>query len=86
MSATNQPEEVLRDIEVAPLDVDDESYAQSGYARQPSRSSEGSRRDDIEADDNSDDEYYENPVELIREFGNNPLMERYDTSCVFNNQ
>lgn len=27
--------------------------------------------------DDSDDEYYENPVDLIREFGNNPLMERY---------
>jgi hypothetical protein len=29
-----------------------------------------------EDSDNSDDEYYENPADIIREFGNNPLMER----------
>lgn len=30
----------------------------------------------IPADDESDDEYYENPVDLIKEFGTHPLMER----------
>jgi hypothetical protein len=29
------------------------------------------------AEDSDDDDVYEDPVELIREFGNNPLMERY---------
>lgn len=31
---------------------------------------------DISADSESDDEYYENPVDLIKEFGSHPLMER----------
>ena len=31
---------------------------------------------DAAADNESDDEYYENPVDLIKEFGTHPLMER----------
>ena len=31
---------------------------------------------DATADSESDDEYYENPVDLIKEFGTHPLMER----------
>ena len=30
-----------------------------------------------ENSDSEDEEYYENPVELIRDFANNPLMQRY---------
>ena len=32
--------------------------------------------DDPEAESDEEDEYYENPVELIKEFGTHPLMER----------
>ena len=37
---------------------------------------EGTSGAAIPADDESDDEYYENPVDLIKEFGTHPLMER----------
>ena len=40
---------------------------------------EGGRKHSVQeasADDESDDEYYENPVDLIKEFGTHPLMER----------
>jgi coiled-coil domain-containing protein 40 len=36
----------------------------------------GIRNQDAAADGESDDEYYENPVDLIKEFGTHPLMER----------
>ena len=37
---------------------------------------DGSYGQDAPADNESDDEYYENPVDLIKEFGTHPLMER----------
>ena len=37
-----------------------------------------SMNEDEDMEDSESEELNENPIELITEFGNNPLMERYD--------
>jgi coiled-coil domain-containing protein 40 len=55
-----------------------ESNTVTGDSHEESNN-EGGRKHSVQeasADDESDDEYYENPVDLIKEFGTHPLMER----------